>query len=91
MADYNCFPLWEASPGMVGNINPASLPISDVLQKKLLVWASRYDAILNIDDPAKSMFSSADAEDDFIAAGKDLVARLQKELGESFLVIDMLQ
>lgn len=88
MADYHCFPLWEASPGNVGNVDPASLPISQALQNKLIIWASTYDAILNMDDPARSVFINADVEADFIATGKDLVISLQQELGEGFLVVD---
>jgi len=32
MADYQCFPLWEASPGKVGNVDPNTLPISEGLK-----------------------------------------------------------
>ena len=71
---------------MVGNVDPASLPISDLLQKKLLMLAASYDATLNMDDPVKSGFHSIDAENDFIATAKDLTINLQEELGDSFFV-----
>lgn len=53
MADYQCFPLWEASPGAVGNIDPKDLPISLSLQRELMVWAEKFDATLNMQDPAR--------------------------------------
>jgi hypothetical protein len=51
MADYQCWPLWEASPGRFGDIEPASLPISDSLRGDLLEWKRMFDSILNLDDP----------------------------------------
>jgi hypothetical protein len=44
MADYHCWPLWEASAGRVGNIDPRTLPISRDLVVQLESWARLYDA-----------------------------------------------
>lgn len=86
MADYQCFPLWEASPGKVGNINPGSLPISHDLQTGLAMWAKTYDLTLNMDDPASSGFESDDAEASFKKIGNELAVRLRDELGPGFTV-----
>lgn len=86
MADYQCFPLWEASPGQVGNIDPKSLPISDELRIKLMNWARDYDETLNMDDPVSSGFRSDKEEAEFIEAGLELADRLRSELGSDFVV-----
>jgi hypothetical protein len=86
-ADYECFPLWEASPGEVGNINPDELPISGDLKRRLLEWADEFDAILDRDDPAKSGFASAEAERRFEDTGRRLGEELKRELGADFSVI----
>jgi hypothetical protein len=86
MPDYQCFPLWEASPGEVGNINPEDLPISPDLKAQLAAWAKIYDATLNIDDPACSGFQSDEAEAEFKRVGNDLGQRLRGELGPDFTV-----
>ena len=87
MADYQCWPLWEASPGKFGDIDPASLPISDSLRAELLEWKKRFDSILNLDDPASSRFPDAAAEQEFKRMGAALAERLQQELGAGYEVI----
>jgi hypothetical protein len=87
MPDYQCFPLWEASDGMLGNIDPNSLPISQTLKVDLAEWAHSFDLTLNLDDPPSSGFPDAQTEDAFIQQGNELGIRLQKELGQSFEVI----
>ncbi|PXX34939.1 hypothetical protein [Undibacterium pigrum] len=86
MPDYHCFPLWEASPGQVGNIDPSSLPISDELKSLLSLWAREYTQTLNNEDPLNSGFENTDREQDFIATGEKLAVRLQMELGEGFMI-----
>lgn len=44
MADYHCWPLWEAG-NQLGDIDPASLTILDELRVGLLEWADEFDAI----------------------------------------------
>lgn len=87
MADYQCFPLWEASPGIVGNIDPQDLPISSWLKQALMTWAGKFDATLNMDDPASSGFESEDAVNEFREEGDALVQRLQEELGKNYTVV----
>ena len=87
MADYQCYPLWEASPGEVGNIDPNSLPISTSLREQLMDWADVYDSILNWEDPARSGFASVDAEEAFNAQGIRLADQLREELGPEFAVL----
>ncbi|MEN6630038.1 MAG: hypothetical protein ABFC42_10360 [Sulfuricella sp.] len=86
MADYQCWPLWEASPGQVGNIDPNDLPISQGLRERLLEWAFTYDRTLNMADPISSGFKSAEAEVKFKRQGHELVEQLRKELGSGFVV-----
>lgn len=86
MADYQCFPLWEASPGIVGNIDPASLPISLGLKNLLHEWSGEYDATLNLEDPALSGFCSDAAHAEFQRKGQFLAAALQAELGEGYRI-----
>ena len=86
MADYHCWPLWEAGDG-VGDVDPASLPISDGLRAGLLNWADDLDAILNDGDPAVSRFPSPAAERQFDEDGRALAARLANELRETHEVL----
>ena len=87
MADYHCYPLWEASPGEVGNIDPYTLPISATLQSHLLAWAAKFDATLNMDDPLSSGFQSRTEAEDFKSAGMALVEQLRMELGSEYKVV----
>lgn len=86
MPDYQCFPLWEASPRQVGNIDPDTLLISDDLKVQLLNWARAYDTTLNMDDPTCSGFLSDDEEAEFKRTGNELGERLRAELGSDFTV-----
>jgi hypothetical protein len=87
MADYQCYPLWEASPGEVGNIDPNSLPLSTSLREQLMAWADVYDSTLNWEDPALSGFASGDAVDEFKTQGMRLADQLREELGRKFVVL----
>jgi hypothetical protein len=87
MADYDCWPLWEASPGVVGNIDPETLPISRGLKDRLARWAAEFDASLNRDDPANSPVYPPEELAAFSAEGRRLGEDLQAELGPDFHVI----
>lgn len=87
MADYYCFPLWNNSPGEVGNIDPESLPLSYELMSRLNEWSEKYDLILNDDDPASSGFETKEDEQNFIREGSELAKYLQIELGEGYHII----
>lgn len=86
MADYGSFPLWEASPGEVGNIDPDDLPLSAALRQRLAEWARDYDATLNIEDPARSGFKDDASKARFKMVGAALADDLQAELGPSFSI-----
>lgn len=86
MADYDCHPLWGVSADDLGDVDPASLPISAALVAALAVWAEDYDATLVRDDPAASGFTDAAAEAAFRARGEVLAARLADELGPAWTV-----
>ena len=87
MANYDCFPLWEASPGIVGNVDPATLPISSNLRNLLHAWAKAYNLTLNKDDPLQSGFSSPEDELRFKEDGHKLAGLLQAELGSEVSII----
>ena len=87
MADYQCFPLWDAATGSVGNINPDDLPISYSLRSRLMAWAAVFDATLDMNDPASSGFESEEAANDFRIEGVALAQQLQDELGKAYAVI----
>ncbi|WGY73050.1 hypothetical protein KEC55_33935 [Burkholderia cepacia] len=86
MADYQCHPLWDMSPGMYGDVDPKTLPISVELQQQLAEWARVFDETLNMLDPANSGFKSTEAEAAFKAKGIQLAEQLQKELGVDFFI-----
>lgn len=86
MPDYGCFPLWEASPNAVGNVDPRTLPLSSGLASELEQWAAQFDTTLNSDDPLESGFRSSQDEHDFADAGRQLFIKMQKELGPEFKV-----
>ncbi|WP_146779526.1 hypothetical protein [Vreelandella sulfidaeris] len=80
MTDYQCFPIWHYGGDNVGDIDPATLPISKELVASLLAWASTYDATLNIEDPIKSGFPNESAQNEFIKKGLELAQKLKSEL-----------
>ena len=86
MADYQCHPLWDMSPGAYGDIDPNALPISDQLKQRLADWARAFDETLNMADPASSGFKSIEAEAAFKERGIQLAEQLQNELGPEFLI-----
>ena len=86
MPDYECWPLWPVGGDDYGPIDPASLPITADLQRRLLDWADAFDAILNWDDPASSDFESPAAREAFIQAGEALAADLRTELGAGYTI-----
>lgn len=86
MADYECSPLWESSPGQVGNIDLDTLPLSQDLKARLINWARAYDATLNMDDPMSSRFETDAQEVEFKRIGNELGEKLGDELGPEFAV-----
>jgi hypothetical protein len=85
MADYHCWPLWQAGEE-VGNLNPEMLPISDDLKQKLLVWAEQYDQTLKEEDPRASGFADAASLDAFENEGQRLWNELRNQLGEQYKI-----
>jgi hypothetical protein len=86
MADYQCHPLWNMSPGEYGDINPDDLPISQGLKDQLHAWARVFDTTLNMDYPPDSGFESEEAETEFRRAGYRMAEQLRAELGPEFTV-----
>lgn len=86
MAEFDCFPLWKQTTDGVENIAPASLAVSPELQRDINAWANAWQATFNRSDPLASGFTSALDEVRFDEAGRELWARLQKELRSDFEV-----
>lgn len=88
MVDYGCDPLWWDESDEVGDIDPATLPLSEDTIERLHRWAKAYDATLNWADPTDSLyFESADAEAAFESEGISLWKQLQKELAPNYEVL----
>ena len=85
--DYFCYPLWWNSGERVGDIDPATLPLSQPLIDDLLAWADAFDAVYNEADPAESGFRSIKAVEQFDAEGVRLWKQLQEELASSYHVV----
>ena len=79
MPGYHCWPLWEAGDA-IGDIDPATLPVSGGLQTDLIAWADEFDTNLNRDDPAASGFATPEARVQFDRRGAQLAERLATEL-----------
>lgn len=90
MADYQCHPLWNMSPGEYGAINPGDLPISQNLQEKLKNWAKKYDETLNAENPAESGFFDLKEETKFRENGRQLAGKLRSELGSEITITTQL-
>ncbi len=88
MADYSQFPLWRSGGSFdnVGEINPASLPLTPELQAQLLRWHDRYYSQLNIQDFDQSVFFTDEERDEFDQEGIDLWQRLRSELAPTYEV-----
>lgn len=86
MADYQCHPVWDISPGEYGDIDPSALPISKELKSRLAKWACLYDETLDLDCPQCSGFKSEELEAEFNREGRLLADCLQNELGADFVV-----
>jgi len=87
MADYQCYPLWNVSPGECGDIAPNELPISVELQQRLLKWAEIYNETLDKDYPPNSGFKNQEQENEFRSEGEMLAKFLKNELGSNFSII----
>lgn len=86
MADYQCYPLWNVSPGESGDIDPSELPISKGLQQHLLKWVAIYNETLDQDYPPNSGFKTQELEIKFKVEGERLAECLKVELGSGFSV-----
>ena len=86
MPDYCCYPLWGIDVDNIGNINPATLPLSQDTIKRLEKWANIYDATLNWNDPASSGFPDDHSESIFEEEGISLWYQLREELYPDYAV-----
>lgn len=87
MADYHCWALWEAGGQEVGNIDPASLPLSEATRHDLAAWVESYDRTLNWDDPGGPDGQTPEFLEAFGREGARLLLRLREELGPDYEVV----
>ena len=87
MADYRCFPLWHCGGDIVGDLDPAELPISKALQDDLMAWAEAYEESFDWDDPMASRPWTEAETAAYRLAGDRLADRLRAELGPDWTVI----
>jgi hypothetical protein len=87
MADYGCDPLWWEEPSEVGDIDPATLPLTEDTIERLHRWAKAYNATLNWQDPASSLLLSEEALSAFEEEGISLWKQLQTELAPNYEVV----
>ena len=88
MADYHCWPLWtvDTETDGFGDVDPDTLPISDLLKQDLMAWAQQLDAALDWNDPAGTVWP-AGFWTRFNARGAALAERLRAELGPEVEVL----
>ena len=79
MAEYYQLALWWADD-RVGSIDPAELPISQLLRDDISSWAKKYHNSLNWDSPAESVGFNETDRAAFEAEGRTLWQRLSREL-----------
>jgi len=72
-----------ADSGTRADVAPSDLPISEALTRSFHQWAEDYDATF---EPGSRGFESVADAARFVNEGRDLVVRLQDELGESWRV-----
>ena len=87
MADYGCYPLWDAGSSGPKNLDPSQYPISEDLRLDFARWAERYDRTLVRDDPSSSGFETYGEHFQFVEEGRQLAVRLANELGAEFTVL----
>lgn len=81
MAEVQCWAIWNMDAA--GNIDSATLPLSQDLIEAIGVWEDRFDAIYKLDDPdfvSKIKFESPEEENRFYDDGWVLLERLKQEL-----------
>lgn len=87
MADYQCWPLWWVDDARVGDIDPHDLPLTPRTIARLTTWAATFDATLNWQDPAASVWPSPAARAAFEQEGIALWVRLREELQPDYTVV----
>ncbi len=87
MADYGCDPLWGVETDEIGDIDPTTLPISEITIKRLEKWVQTYEESLNWGDPDDSNSPEEKELKDFEQEGINLWLKLRQELSPNYQVI----
>lgn len=86
MAEYNSHPIWSMETDSLGPIDPATLPLTQETIVRLRLWVDRYQAQLNMADPANSAFLQGKELVEFEEEGIRLWLKLREELGPEYAV-----
>ena len=82
MAEVQCWAIWDMDG--TGNVDPATLPISEELVKFIYEWSSRFDATypLNLENFGTDMigFDSKEQEDTFYDDGWKILHQLKNAM-----------
>ena len=82
-ADHGCFPLWERVGDDYENRNPATLPLSPELLRRLARWATQFEATADLGHPSLSGFANELEALAFDSEGRALAEALERELEDS--------
>jgi hypothetical protein len=86
MADYQAHPLWWDDRDHVGDIDPASLSLSEHTRLRLAQWQEQYDRQMNWDDPKASAFFDEQEQKVFELEGIQIWKLLRTELSPDYEV-----
>jgi len=82
-ADHGCFPLWERVGDGYENRNPAELPLSPELLRRLARWAALFETTADLGHPSLSGFPNELAALAFDTEGRVLAEQIERELEDS--------
>lgn len=87
MTDYRCYPLWWYDSDKVGDIDPATLPLSEKTITRLNAYADAKNSSLNWDYPPDTPNPTEEEIEATEEEGLSLWQQLQKELAPDYEVV----
>ena len=86
MPDYDCWPLWAIENWGPGNVDSATLPLSEQMIARLYAWAEAFTQTLNQDCPPEAGFPNREAEERFEREGLKLWLELRAQLQTDYCI-----
>jgi len=87
--DWKCSPICrdgDYDPAEDFLLLPDELPLSEKLQAEIWEWADKFDTFLDWNNPKAHKFIEREVIVIFLMQGKDIVSRMQDELGGEYIV-----